>query len=156
MKPAGVVMLTDSECTISAVEKTTSSLKPFFHNRVSELHENISMMKNICPVEDLLHVSGLLNPADLATRDTTKAVDIGPASFWFLGPSFVGLRRDLWPASRSFLDKPERTGEDVPVEEIRCRKTVISALMRGAVKGTDSGELMPGPLESCEKGFGLL
>ena len=42
---------------ISDVEKTTSTLKPFFHNRVSEFHEIIAMMEKYCPFEDLQHVS---------------------------------------------------------------------------------------------------
>ena len=57
MKQVGVVMATDSECLISDVEKTTSTLKPFFHNRVSEFHEIIAMMEKYCPFEDLQHVS---------------------------------------------------------------------------------------------------
>lgn len=134
MKPVGVVMLTDSECSISAVEKTTSALKPFFHNRVSELHENIAMMEKYCPVEDLQHVSGDLNPADLATRGATKAGDIGLNSFWQQGPAFLGLRRELWPVSRTFLDKQAQSGEVVPAEEVRTKKTVIISLMRSSVK----------------------
>ena len=82
MKPISVVMLSDSRCSISAVEKSTSVLKPFFHNRVSEIQVNLDEMKNYCTVEDFHHVSGDLNPADLATRGVAKAVDLGPGSFW--------------------------------------------------------------------------
>ena len=40
MLPSGVIMLADYECSISAVETTSMALKPFFHNRVSEVLEN--------------------------------------------------------------------------------------------------------------------
>ena len=81
LKPMGVTMLSDSRCSISAVEKSTSALKPFFHNRVGEILDNIAAMKKYCPVEDFHHVSGDLNPADPATRGLARVDERGPASF---------------------------------------------------------------------------
>ena len=127
-------MATDSECLISDVEKTTSTLKPFFHNRVSEFHEIIAMMEKYCPFEDLQHVSRDLNPKDLDTRGATKAGDIGLNSFCQQGPAFLGLRRELWPVSRTFLDKHSQTGEVVPADEVRTKKTVVISLMRSSVQ----------------------
>ena len=117
MKPDRVVMLTDSKCTVSVVEKSTSSLKPFFHNRVAELIENTAVMRKLCQVDDLHYVASEINPADLATRGGIKLKDIGPNSFWQKGPTFLCCRRDLWPISRDFVS------EEIPEEEIRTRRS---------------------------------
>ena len=74
-------------------------------------------MKKTCGVDDLHYVASASNPADLATRGGVKLGDIGPSSFWQLGPTFLPWWRDLWPASRDFIS------EDVPEEEIRTRKS---------------------------------
>jgi hypothetical protein len=115
MQPNSMVMLIDSKCTISVAEKSTASLKPFFHNRVSELIENVAAIKKVCPVEDLQYVASKENPADLATRGGIKLSEIGPKSFWQCGPTFLCWRRDLWPVTRDFVPK------EVPEEEIRTR-----------------------------------
>ena len=128
LKPVGVTMLSDSRCSISAVEKSTSALKPFFHNRVGEILDNIAAMRKYCLVEDIHHVSGDLNPADLATRGLARAAELGPGSFWQLGPSFLSLRRELWPVSREFVL------EQLPPEEVRTKKAVICALLRASVQ----------------------
>ena len=95
MKPASVIMLSDSKCSISAVDTTSRVLKPFFHNRVSEIIENMTEMRKYCPVEDIFYVSGDLNPADLATRDKAVVSDLGPDSLWQKGPHFLRSRRDF-------------------------------------------------------------
>ena len=126
LKPTGVVMMNDSECSIAAIEKSTSSLKPFFHNRVSEILENINMMEKYCPVEDIQHMVGSLNPADLGTRGKAKPSGLGIGSFWQQGPDFLRLRRDLWPISKEFLNRSVPVAKElVPLDEIRARKTVI-------------------------------
>ena len=60
MKPGGVIMLSDSKCTISAVDTTSRALKPFFHNRVAEIIDNMKEMKQFCPVEDFFIYLGSL------------------------------------------------------------------------------------------------
>ena len=112
LKPSGVTLLSDSECAISAVETSTSILKHFFHNRVSEIRENIVEMQSYCPVEEIHHVSGDLNPADMATRGSTRASDLSPDSIWWHGPDFLCMQRESWPVSRSFVVT------SVPSEEI--------------------------------------
>ena len=121
--PSGVIMLSDSECSISAVDKTSSALKPYFHNRVSEIRENMRAMSEICEVEELHHVAGIDNIADIATHSGVKLSDLGPGSPWQTGPSFLCSRRDLWPVSREFVKK-------VPDDEVRCVKTNVFAAMR--------------------------
>ena len=68
LRPLGAVVLSDSECSISALDKTSSALKPYFHNRVSEIRENLREISEICNVEEVFHVQGDLNIADLATH----------------------------------------------------------------------------------------
>ena len=135
MKPTGVVMMNDSRCSISSVDKSTTALKPFFLNRVSEILENMSEMRKYCEVEEIQHVGGELNPADLATRGGAKVTDLGPGSFWQQGPFFLSLRRELWPVSRSCVK------EDLPEEEVRTRKAVVVAMMRGSVVKRDTSKL---------------
>ena len=88
MKPKGVVMMSDSKCTISAVETTSRVLKPFFHNRVSEIVENMTEMRRYCPVEDISYVASEMNPAVVGTRGSARVADLGPDSFWYRGPHF--------------------------------------------------------------------
>ena len=77
MVPKGVVQMSDSKCSISAVDTNTRVLKPFFHNRVAEIVDTMSEMRKYCQVEDLQYVSGELNPADLATRGNVNVEDFG-------------------------------------------------------------------------------
>ena len=122
MKPKGVIMMSDSECSIAAVETTSRVLKPFFHNRVAEILDNVTEMKKYCDVEEIHHVSSENNPADLATRDQTKLEDLAPDSFWFKGPSFFSSRRDLWLVSRDFIRK------EVPDTEVRGKHAFLANL----------------------------
>ena len=122
MKPKGVIMLSDSECSISAVETTSRVLKPFFHNRVAEILDNISEMKKYCNVEDIHHISSDNNPADLATRDLTKLEDLVSGSFWWKGPSFFSSRRGLWEVSRDFIKK------EIPDTEVRGKHAFLASL----------------------------
>ena len=124
--PESMIFLTDSKCTISVTEKSTSSLKPFFHNRVCELIENMNAAKKICTVEDIFYIASESNPADLATRPGIKLSDIGPQSFWQCGPSFLSSGRDSWPISRDFV------AVDIPDDEIRARKT-FSSFLRASI-----------------------
>ena len=74
---------------------SAKKLKPFFHNRRGEILENLDLISGICPIEQVHHVSGSLNPADIATRGDTKLNEIGPGSLWQCGPSFLcSLRAD--------------------------------------------------------------
>ena len=123
MKPKSVTPLVDSKCTISVLEKSVGALKPFFHNRVSEILENLADMRKVCEVEDLHYVASKDNPADLATRGGIKLEDIGPGSFWQKGPLFLCSRRDMWPVSRDFIDDIA-----IPEDEVRVKKTFFSHL----------------------------
>ena len=132
IKPTVVYMLSDSRCSISAIDKSTTALKPFFHNRVGEILDNLSAMRNYCDAEDFHFVSGDKNPADLATRGTAKAGDLGPESYWQCGPSFLRLGRDLWPVTREFVP------EQIPVEEVRSKRLAVFSALKVTV---DKGEI---------------
>ena len=139
MQPRGVILMADSECSIAAVDTTTRTLKPFFHNRVSEIIENLTEMKKFCPVEDIHHVAGEVNPSDLGTRGLASVDDIGPGSFWQKGPSFLCSRRVLWPVSRDFVRK------ELPGDEMRS-KPVFLACLRAHVISAMSSTLAPAAL----------
>ena len=76
MSPTGAILLSDSECSISALDKSTSALQPYFHNRVSEIRNNLKEVENICPAEDVFHVAGDLNIAALATHPGVQLRDL--------------------------------------------------------------------------------
>ena len=124
LHPVSAVLLADSECSISALDKSTSAMKPYFHNRVSEIRENLEELRNICEVEEVYHVAGSLNVADIGTHGGSKAVDLGPNSLWQKGPAFLSCRRDLWPVTRDFVKT------EIPDEEVRTKKTNVYAAIR--------------------------
>ena len=67
MTPKGAILLSDSKCSIAAVDTVSRVLKPFFHNKVAEIIDNIAQMRKYCDVEDIHYVAGDLNPAYLGT-----------------------------------------------------------------------------------------
>ena len=125
--PTSAIILLDSECTISSLEVSAKKLKPFFHNRRGEMLENMEMVSNICTMEDVHHVAGSLNPADVATRGNTKIEDIGLDSFWQIGPNFLCSPRDCWPVTREFVRVK------IPDEELRHPGQLITAAVRAQV-----------------------
>ena len=142
LKPKGVILLSDSESSISALETSSRALKPFFHNRVSEIIENMDCIGKLCPIENVHHVAGDLNPADMATRGLAKLSDIGPGSFWQKGPAFLCSRRADWPVSRNFVRK------DLPEEEI-CKKSAFLYCLRAHVLTTEIKSPLKPPLWSA-------
>ena len=63
---------------------------------------------------------GLLNPADISSRDSTLPDEVGENSIWQGGPSYLSLPREQWPFSRDFIDT-------VPDSELRSPKAVFNA-----------------------------
>ena len=114
VKPSAVICAGDSTCVIASIDVSVTRMKPFFHNRISEIKENMGEVKKICPVEDFHFIPGVLNPADIATRDTGKLEDIRMGSEW-QSPSFLRKARESWPLTRDFVkDGP-------PAEESRTK-----------------------------------
>ena len=164
MKPAGVIMLADSKCTISAIDTASRALKPFFHNRVSEILQTIEEMKGYCKVEDIHYVPSDLNPADLATRNKTSLTEIGPASFWQKGPSFLCFGRDYWPVTRDFIrpDVPENESRviELGANVMSSRTTSVTAppiwtAIKGVAEFSNSIEKVKRILARLIKGWKL-
>ena len=135
-KPTSCIILLDSMCTISSLEEHARKLKPFFHNRRGEILENMEQVSNYCPIEEVHHVSGKLNPADIATRADTKLEDIGPDSWWQTGPSFLCSPRDRWPVTREFVRV------EIPDEERRHSGEAVTAAFRAVVILTSDSDIV--------------
>ena len=120
--PEAIIMLGDSECSISMVEKSGSALAPFFCNRIGEIKSNLTLLGEQCHVESLLHVAGDLNPADLPTRGQALPEQLGEESIWQCGPDFLYTPRKEWPVSRDFI-------REVPEEANRVKIAQFSVLI---------------------------
>ena len=101
------------------MEKVGSSLAPYFASRVSEAAANLACLAEEVEVLPVQHVPGLLNPADIATRDTATPRDVAEDSVWQTGPHYLSLPRKDWPFSRNFLDR-------VPEQESRLPKATYN------------------------------
>merc|ERR1711888_376343 len=100
--PARVVLASDSECCIAALDKLGGVLKPYFANRVGEAHTIMQRIRQISDLEPVQHIQGADNIADLPTRGAATVKDVLPGSVWQDGPSFLKLEREQWPLSREF------------------------------------------------------
>ena len=105
--PKVITLAGDSRCTISAAECTTSTLAPFFCNRIGEVLDD-HMLKwreseKSIQVEDLQYVPGKENPADLSTRGEAGYDDVTLGSTWQEGPSWLKLDREHWKMNRDFV-----------------------------------------------------
>ena len=83
-KPSQVV-------TVSARNKSGGLLAPYFASRVSEAMANLSELAEETIVHPVQHVPGLLNPADIPTRDRTTAEEVKMGSIWQSGPAYLEL-----------------------------------------------------------------
>ena len=130
-------MLVDSKCTISSVN-TLRSLLPYFQNRVSEIKDNISLVRKICQMEDVSYVESELNPSDLSTRATATLRELGPDSVHQVGPYFLSLGRSDWPVSQ--VCSPEY----IPETEFRARdKLVFTAAARSVFCNSSTSSRNP-------------
>ena len=63
-----ITLYTDSLCSVGAMQKSNSLLRPFFANRVMEIHrireQLVSFTDELTPIS---HIPGEDNPADLGT-----------------------------------------------------------------------------------------
>ena len=114
---ASVSAYTDSMCSIGALSKTSTALKPYFGNRVSEIQHLRSQLAEL--TDDLApvhHIPGSNNPADVGTRSGVLVEDLGEGSVWQRGPTFLGLPYADWPIT---TDEARFTAR-VPSEEVRA------------------------------------
>ena len=135
--PVWSIMLVDSKCAISSVN-TLRSLLPYFQNRVSEIKDNISLVRKICQMEDVSYVESELNPSDLSTRATATLRELGPDSVHQVGPYFLSLGRSDWPVSQ--VCSPEY----IPETEFRARdKLVFTAAARSVFCNSSTSSRNP-------------
>ena len=131
IKPESVTLAGDSQCTISATEKTGGVLAPYFACRVSEAMSNLEELTEHTVVRDIQHVPGTDNPADIPTRAKTTPEEVLAGSLWQSGPSYLWECREDWPFSRQFIDM-------LPSQELRSPKAwfnradMVSTLAAGA------------------------
>ena len=103
-KPERIICLGDSECTISSFECRTVTLAPYFSNRVAEVQDSFTRLRDQgIEVDPLYWLPGDLNPADQGTRANVMAADIGPESVHQRGPDWMKEPFETWPTSREFL-----------------------------------------------------
>ena len=107
---------TDSLCSLGAMVKTTTTLRPFFANRVLEIQRIREQINGLTDeLSPIGHIPGIQNPADGGTRGLVGLADLGPESFWQQGPSFLKDGYKKWPRLRPRdLDDVE-----LPIEEGR-------------------------------------
>ena len=91
---------TDSMCSVGALHKSPSSLRPYFCNRVLEINRIREQLGELCGgLPPICHIPGENNPADLGTRGQVSMGDLGPGSTWQLGPGFLQADFSEWLSS---------------------------------------------------------
>ena len=100
--PATIHSIGDSTCVISSMDALSTSLNPFMHSRMSEVHHLGRRLEELTTLEPAQHVVSKHNIADLATRRDGRLSDIGPGSLWQAGPAWLQSARHLWPTTREF------------------------------------------------------
>ena len=78
-RPSRVTFCLDSECTIAAVDSENGLLKPYLANRRAVVKGKLQEWRKKFPeieIEELQHIAGLLNPADLPTRSNCTAKEV--------------------------------------------------------------------------------
>ena len=122
---------TDSMCSIGALGRTSTTLKPYFGNRVSEIQhlraQLTDLTDDLAPVH---HVPGSLNPADLGTRGGVLVEELSEGSLWQCGPPFLRQPYRSWPITT----EEARCTARVPVEEVRAgsRGTTLATMVEPA------------------------
>ena len=95
---ASISAYTDSLCSLGALGKPGSHMRPYFANRVSEvwqLRDQLTQFTDfLVPVR---HVPGTQNPSDVGTRGTAELKDLGQGSAWQHGPSYLVSPFEEWP-----------------------------------------------------------
>ena len=147
---------TDSLCSLGAIHKPSSSLKPFFGNRVLEIlrirEQLLDLTDELAPIS---HIPGESNPADLGTRGLVSVGDLGPGSYWQSGPSFLEEDYAGWPRT-SIVGDPS---ENLPPEECVSlfgsvavggdKKGVLNTLVQAAGLDNSLGECAPNHGSPC-------
>ena len=116
--PEKVWVISDSECTLSSIEKVTAALGEYFGNRVNIIRTNQAKIEEMCPVGndgEWYHTPSAFNAADRPTRTDTTPEGLGYNSEWQNGPPFLRLPVSAWPINRDFAS---RKTDHIPHSEI--------------------------------------
>ena len=106
----------DSLCSIGAMCKPSSALRPYFANRVLEvLRIREQLQQTTCDLAPISHIPGCDNPADIGTRGSVGVDELGPGSRWQVGPDFLALDYKQWPR----ISSEDAAAADIPQEEAR-------------------------------------
>ena len=107
---------TDSLCSLGALHKPSSAMRPYFGNRVLEILRICQTLESYTDdLAPVAHIPGDENPADLGTRGLVSVGDLGPGSFWQQGQKFLQCSYDTWGA-RAAIEPSEI---QLPPEECR-------------------------------------
>ena len=108
----------DNMSAIGWITYANKDRGPWVQPRARKIREQV-------PAERWRHVPGILNPADIATREISPP-DMHSNSTWFTGPKFLFDRADDWPVS------------SVPESEVLSDEKIVRAAAVGVVL-SDSG-----------------
>ena len=123
----------DSLCSIGAMAKPSSGLRPYFANRVLEVLRLRELLQaDTSDLAPISHVPGSDNPADIGTRGSVGVEELGQGSRWQTGPDFMKQDYEMWPRTSG----DEAAAAEVPAEEVRAffgsgaAETPVEALVK--------------------------
>ncbi|XP_072403050.1 uncharacterized protein [Diabrotica undecimpunctata] len=109
---------TDSTIALGWINLSSSSLKTFVANRISEIQS-----KTLCT--NWYHVNSSSNPADLLSRGATPT-SLMSSTLWWHGPDWLSLSSVKWPIASAF-EKTELP--DIKTSQVLQMTTRVSSII---------------------------
>ena len=75
------------------MDKVATSLSPFIHSRLSDIHHTLDYIKKQAKVMPLQYILSKDNIADIGTRSEITLSMLGPESLWQTAPYWLSLPR---------------------------------------------------------------
>ena len=127
---------TDSMCSLGALAKMSTTMKPYFGNRVSEIHHVRARLAELTDdLPPVHHIPGQDNPADIGTRSGVRVDELTLGSLWQTGPAFLREAFETWPVTGDEV----RRASAVPPEEIKKEPCDTSRRRRPGRDSHESG-----------------
>ena len=99
--PTEVMLMGDSQCTISCIEADDRVLDAWFANRVAEVRDRMeSWERRGIKVHPLHYWPGETNVADLGTKGQAQSQDVVKGSCWQEGTELSRYQVEQWPISK--------------------------------------------------------